>query len=166
MENPIAVANFFIQKSIDTGKPITPMKLVKLVYIAHGWHLGLTGDSLLPEAAQAWKYGPVIPSVYHAVKHYENSYVAELQACPVDPSKGFGWEYPIITNPKIISFLEEIWSSYKDFTALQLSAMTHQIATPWYRTWYERGGKDSMGVPIANDLIEEHYKAKVASIKK
>jgi len=63
METPLAVANYFIKKSQDDGIAVTPMQLVKLVYIAHGWHLGLHHSQLLTESIQAWKYGPVIPSV-------------------------------------------------------------------------------------------------------
>ena len=68
--DPIAVANFFIQKSIETGLEVTPMKLLKLVYIAHGWSLGLFGEPLIDEAVVAWTYGPVIPDLYKVLKDY------------------------------------------------------------------------------------------------
>ena len=47
------------------------MKLIKLVYIAHGWHLALeNGKSLISEAVMAWKYGHVINSLYQKLKRY------------------------------------------------------------------------------------------------
>lgn len=58
-----AVANFFLKR----GHP-TQMKLHKLLYYAHGWHLGFTGEPLLDEAIEAWAYGPVVPSIYQELK--------------------------------------------------------------------------------------------------
>jgi len=75
MENSLAVANYFITKANDEGTELTPMKLIKLVYIAHGWHLGLKNESLIDEGVQAWKYGPVIKSVYDEFKGYKNGQV-------------------------------------------------------------------------------------------
>jgi len=43
------VANYFIKKSLQEKRPITPMKLQKLIYFAHGWNLGLAGKPLINE---------------------------------------------------------------------------------------------------------------------
>src|ERR1700680_3484243 len=59
-----AVANEFLRLAHRDNKPITPLKMQKLVYFAHGWHLALTGRPLLSEPIQAWEYGPVIPTIY------------------------------------------------------------------------------------------------------
>jgi len=72
MESALAVANYFIKKGIDTKKSVSPMKLQKLVYFAHGWRLALYNSPLIDEAIQAWQYGPVIPGIYHEFKHYGN----------------------------------------------------------------------------------------------
>ena len=50
----VAIANAFI----DIGKQnnatdLTPMKLQKLVYFAHGWNLGATGRPLINEEVEA-----------------------------------------------------------------------------------------------------------------
>lgn len=48
MEKPIAVANYFIDKAIRANAELTPTKLVKLVYIAHGhWIEPMTPSSFL-----------------------------------------------------------------------------------------------------------------------
>lgn len=158
METPVAVANFFLRKSFETGVPVTPMKLVKLVYIAHGWHLGIKSEPLLSEVTQAWKYGPVIPSVYHSFKKYGNSQVTSLE---LDLST---MTYPEVTDPETITFLNKIWDVYSKFSGLQLSTMTHQDNTPWSNIWHQKGGKNAQSVPIPDDLIEKHYKDKIASV--
>ena len=60
MVDPKAVANKFLELGERDGvSDITPMKLLKLVYIAHGWHLALSEGKkpLVNEASEAWKYG-------------------------------------------------------------------------------------------------------------
>jgi uncharacterized phage-associated protein len=44
------------------------MKLIKTVFIAHGFYLASKDKPLVNEFVQAWKYGPVIDSVYHEFK--------------------------------------------------------------------------------------------------
>ena len=59
-----AVANTLLSRSKELGiNDITPMKLQKLIYYAHGWLLAFLGTALIKEGVQAWKYGPVIHTV-------------------------------------------------------------------------------------------------------
>jgi len=65
-----AIANWFLDRSKSDGKPVDPMKLQKLIYFAHGWHLGLIRHPLVDELFEAWEYGPVVPSIYHEFKMF------------------------------------------------------------------------------------------------
>ena len=56
------VANFMLDKADQEGRPVTQMKLLKLVYIAYGWYLSLVNKKLFSEEIYAWKHGPVIRS--------------------------------------------------------------------------------------------------------
>lgn len=155
MENPLSIANFFIEKSMEGTAELTNMQAVKLTYIAHGWYLGMTGEPLINETTQAWKYGPVVQSVYEQFKRYGRQPITQL-AYAVLPS-GVTKNYPL-SDADLVPFLEKIWQVYGGFTGSQLSDMTHQPGTPWYEVWHHRGGKDSLDVPIPNHLIEQHYK--------
>ena len=77
MFTPIQIANYFIKSSFRTGDELTPMKLIKLTYIAHGWHLGLYDSELIDEPVYAWKYGPVVQSIYQDFKWYGDNQIAE-----------------------------------------------------------------------------------------
>ncbi|HEY9256536.1 MAG TPA: type II toxin-antitoxin system antitoxin SocA domain-containing protein [Chitinophaga sp.] len=146
------IANFFIKSSQNTGDELTPMKLIKLCYIAHGWNLALYNEALLDEAIQAWQYGPVIQSIYRDFKHYGNSQITELVKV--------GDEYPL-PNPAAFPLLNKIWDVYKKYDGVQLSAMTHQPETPWDITWNDMGGKQLRAAIIPNNLIQQHYLQKI-----
>ena len=68
--NSKAVANYFLELGDWDGESISPMKIQKLVYYAHGWHLGVTDEPLIDEQIECWPYGPVVDSLFHQFKHY------------------------------------------------------------------------------------------------
>lgn len=78
--NALAVANYFIEIAKREGKGITQLGLMKRVYIAHGFSLAIHHKSLLDprfDKVEAWKYGPVIPNVYHSFKQYRSNPILE-----------------------------------------------------------------------------------------
>lgn len=78
--NALSVANYFIDLAQKDNKPIHLLGLVKRVYIAHGFALALLGRELLDsrfDKVEAWRYGPVIPSVYHSFKQYRTKEIKE-----------------------------------------------------------------------------------------
>lgn len=154
-EQVLSIANYFIEKGNSESIPITPMKLLKLVYISHGWHLGLTGLPLIEESVEAWQYGPVIPSVYRHFKDYRN------QPIPLDARA----TYVQFSEPsRIKPFLDSVWNSYKIFNGVELSSMTHAPETPWDIVWNKQGGKNYLGANIPDDLIRRHYQLKAQKV--
>ena len=65
------IANYILRYFHVNKKEITHLKLQKLLYIAYGWNLVLNKEHprLFDESIQAWKLGPVIPSVYYYYKN-------------------------------------------------------------------------------------------------
>lgn len=161
MYKSIEIANYFIRLSFKTGVELTPMKLIKLTYISHGWHLGIFSKELLAEPVCAWKYGPVIETVYHNFKEYGDSQITGLWG-----RSGFSAEnsYPMAAE-KIHPFLDKIWEVYGRYTGVFLSALTHESNTPWDIIWNQQGGFKQKSAIIPNDVIEKHYKEKINSVK-
>lgn len=143
------IANYFITKAINEKAPVTPMKLQKLLYFAHGWYLGIFQKPLLAEPIEAWKYGPVIPSLYQDLKQYRNSMVlAPINDCTCG----------MATIPEIPEedtetkeFLNKIWEVYKPYDAIVLSNATHQNGSPWELAWKNNS------TYINNDLIQNYF---------
>ena len=63
--SPLLIADYFIARS---GGRITPLQVIKMAHIAHGYSLAIHNEPLVDEAVEAWKYGPVVPSLYYRAK--------------------------------------------------------------------------------------------------
>lgn len=154
MQSSLTIANYFVNRASESKVPLRPMKLLKLVYLAHGWHLGFTEKPLIREDVQAWQWGPVIPELYHEIKGFRDS------AIPADVIFA-----PRLTEEDALPILTAVWDSYSKYTGAQLSTITHEPGSPWYKVWHEMGGKDRKGAMIPNSLIMEYYKEKAAHVR-
>lgn len=143
---PNKIADYFLSK-YGQEKGITPMKLIKLVYIAHGWYLGITDKTLIDENPEAWKYGPVIASLYHEYKHFGNN-----------PIKKEFSEAVSLGDEKDEKFLDRIWSVYGKFSGTELSAKTHLFDTPWSKVWNSVKNANYLSLQIPENYIKDYYK--------
>lgn len=73
MRSALTAANRILQHAGEQGMSLTPLQLMKLTYMSHGWALGILGRPLFNDRVEAWKYGPVIPTLYHKTKEYGSS---------------------------------------------------------------------------------------------
>ncbi len=135
------VAEYILEKAREDRKLLTPMQVLKLAYIAHGWCLGLFGRPLVNEPVEAWQYGPVIPSIYHTYKRFGSKFITSAEPCT----------FHFDTDET--SVMDQVWEGYGDRTGVSLSSLTHEPGTPWSLTVEQSG----MGAVISNDLIEDHY---------
>lgn len=147
MVSAISVANEFIRLGKEENNFFTPMQLLKLVYIAHGWMLGFFGKPLINEDVEAWKYGPVIPELYQEVKNYGREKVRnEISSWPTLSRQSLNEE-----EKSVIHF---VYKKYGNLDGIRLSMITHQKDTPWSDIFSHEGWGDV----IPNDLIRNHYK--------
>lgn len=138
------IANWFVQRAQRDGRRLSIMELLKLAYIAHGWHLEMRNAPLFPNKIEAWKYGPVIPDVYNAFRRQG----IDIQK----PLSGFSSE----VMPADAHLLEQIYNGYGRLSAQQLSDLTHEPGGPW-DTATRRWG---CFAPIPNEMILPHYQMK------
>ncbi|TXI22311.1 MAG: DUF4065 domain-containing protein [Nitrosomonas sp.] len=139
------IADYILDKFREKGEALTPLKLIKLVYLCHGWTLALCGRPLLDEPVEAWKYGPVIRELYRKVRDYGSS--------PVTNKLSQSDSVQVIENEDK-GLIDQVIDRYGEFSAITLSNMTHAQDTPWSITWNNETG----GAVISNDLIEHHFK--------
>ena len=146
MAKSITVARKFIELAKKENRGLTPMQLLKLVYIAHGWMLGLYSRPLIDDPIEAWRYGPVIPNLYQAIRSYRDQ--------PVPAIPGSGSTTLELDEKNII---QQTYEKYGHFSAIKLSGITHMPNTPWKRAM------NIGAVRISNDLIYDYYSNLAAS---
>jgi uncharacterized phage-associated protein len=158
--DPRAVANEFLDLAAAESKTITPMKLQKLVYYAYGWCLAIIEEPLFDEGVRAWKFGPVVPSVYYEFREYGNDVITSraLDAMfqPIQLTSMPGTE---THTERVRLLIRKVWDVYKKYSAVQLSNATHQPGTPWRQIYDKHDGKIPASCCIDDDLIKEYFLA-------
>ncbi len=147
MHSSITIAQKFLDSaSQDNGNTLTPMQLLKLVYIAHGYMLGQYSRPLIKEQVEAWKYGPVIKPLYDKIKSYRSDPVKRIShlLCSALFTSGLTKDEEAV--------IKQVYDKYGRKDGIFLSSLTHNTGTPWEIAW-KSGYSD-----ISNDLIENHYR--------
>ena len=159
----VVVANYFVDKGKKEGRPVEGvLKLIKLVYIAHGWHLGVNKEPLIREKVEAWKYGPVIRSVYDAFKEYGRLAITERAITGIKSEMKTIDE---LNDKSAILFLEKIWNYYSKYSGLELSKITHKKGTPWHDVWHDDEKQNDFDVVIEEDAIFRYYDRRIQESK-
>ena len=129
-------------------KTLTPMQVLKLTYLCHGWMLGLYGEPLSRQQVEAWRWGPVIPDVYYGLRRYGGRPVPEL----IDLHSLHIDNVPL--PGKEADLVRQVIEKYGDFTGPQLSTLTHELGSPWAQVW--RPGLRQAAV-IPDQIIQQYY---------
>ncbi len=141
------VADYFVylasQKMVDEGvaEGVTPLKLQKFLYFGQSASLALYDKKLFKEDIEAWKYGPVVPTIYHKFK-----------VKPNHPIQNVSGAYKKITDKGTQEFIKGIWELFDKYSAGELVEITHNHA-PW-KTFYKEG----KNVVIPVEILRDYYK--------
>ena len=159
----LSIANYFIKKAHEEGSQIKPLRLMKLVYIAHGYMLAILNRSALNprfDKVEAWKYGPVIPSVYHSFKQYGNGPIEKQTVIIHDEKVKNGncvvdLETPMLEGKEEKAICDVVWKNYKGYSDSELVTMLHKDGSPWALVYVEG---QNIEIP---DLFTRIYYTKV-----
>ncbi len=136
-----AVAHAILQKNKAENRDTTPLQIIKLAYLAHGWHLAFHDEALFLDKVEAWPYGPVLPHLYRDVKHFGKHPIS------TDLFSDIGEEFKILHDQQHV--IDEVMRVYGKCDGMTLSSLTHQKGTPWDNT--------TQGRIIPNELIKRHF---------
>lgn len=162
-DSALSVANYFVDKSLNGAKDLKPLKLMKLVYIAHGYMLALYNESALNprfDKVEAWKYGPVIPSVYHSFKIYGNQPITkktEVFSNEIENDGNITIELstPELEDEKARKTCDFVWKNYNHYSDSALVDLLHKKGSPWALV-YEEGKNNE--IP---DIVTRVYYRKI-----
>jgi uncharacterized phage-associated protein len=144
LSDVMTVADDILRVAKAKGRALTPLQLMKLTYIAHGVSLGRGEGDLFNSRIEAWKYGPVIPDLYHTTKIYGR------EPIPLDRVA----DGRALTGAAA-GIVDEVMEKYGHLDGIALSNLTHRAGTPWSQTY--RDGQ--LGLEIPDATIAAHYRA-------
>lgn len=144
--NAATVANRFIELAAADNRQLTPMQLIKLSYIAHGFSLAINKRPLLKGGVEAWRYGPVVPSLYQRLKIYgSNPVPSQISPTIFERREELAGEDAAL--------IDAVFGKYGSLNGIQLSHLTHKPGTPWHESYVP----GEYGTPIDDQQIRVHY---------
>ena len=148
MYDACSVANDFIRRTKMTGIGLTPLRVQTLVYFAHAWMLALHGRPLVEQNFRAWRFGPVVPGLYHKLRRYGAEPVSGLIQ---------GYALPQLSDDDE-DLLEQVFRKYGKLTGGELIELCQLRGSPWYRVYYSRKYGPNSVIP---DFVIQDYHRRV-----
>lgn len=139
------VANEFLELSKNEGEAIDPLKLQKLVYLAHGWNLALTGTPLIENVVEAWKWGPVVPKLYREFRHFKSNPITGKSDRIISAG----------VDEEAAKMIKSVWKAYKKYSPIELSMLTHEHGSAW--DIVRRNSEEWESPVISNALIRDEF---------
>lgn len=155
---PKAMANLFLDWFEGRHQPVTPLKLQKMLYFCHADFLQRTGGALISEEFEAWRYGPVLPSVFHAFKHRAGQEIRS-RAVQFNPAN-LQSSVPVAhLDSSSEAVLIPIFELYAPVDAGFLSRLSHRQGGPWGEALSAFAAHQNINRRISNDLIAAYHKS-------
>lgn len=152
MTSPLVVSARFIELGLDQDKPVTPMKLQKLIYLAHGLHLAMHDTPLINEDIEAWSYGPVIRTVYDNYKSWGNRPITEIPEIELRIGNSVFQSHLELLTQEEEETINLAWDIGGDLSGPQLSNWSHSVGSPWEQTYRIGGNKK-----IRREIIRNYF---------
>ncbi len=153
--NALSVANYLIDLAEKSGKHLQPLKLMKLVYIAYGFGLAVLDRSIIDprfDKVEAWRFGTVIPSVYHSFKQYGKNDITDKTTMIVERDSDIQIITPQLEDKYAKAVCEMVWRNYGSKSGYELVNILHAEGTPWWSV-YVKGCNN----PIPEETTKRYY---------
>lgn len=141
MYRVLDIARYVIERSRDTDKTISNLKLQKILYFIQAEFLVTKNQPCFAEEIQAWDFGPVVPDVYYAYRVFGSANI---------PCIGKSRVSQIISSEdkKILNGIIDECSKY---SASELVEITHN-QSPWGKAY-----KPGQNNEITPESIKKYF---------
>ena len=130
--HPAHIANFFLGR-----KKYNNFVLNKLVYFAYGFYLASRNRELFSEPIEAWKYGPVITSLYHRFAEFGNNLIEKKFRFHSYSKDEFRIPEVKENDYESLDILETVYETYGSLAEVDFQKLTHHQNSPWGRAYIE-----------------------------
>ena len=146
---PQAIVNHLLKKE---NHNLSNLKLNKLLYLNFCYFCSFD-IYLFEDKIEAWKFGPVISSIYHEFKRFGRETIKNEISVIVDDN--FNVIKPDLKgyDKRLISIIDDIYDLYEDEDPWSMVNSTHEEDSPWSQ-YYEPGQSNE----IKKEYIYQYYK--------
>lgn len=139
----------------------TSFKLIKMIYIAHGRTLAAFDKPLIHDRIEAWRYGPVIPVLYHELKMWGDKKIQNLHYCGTDINNAKLCKerlnfFKTIISSQECSIVDNVINEFGNRSFEDLQLLCHARGSPWDACY---DGK--MYAEIPDERIKKYYKEQI-----
>lgn len=121
------IARYVINRCAQTKRPISNLKLQKILYFVQAEFLVGTGQACFDDDIEAWTYGPVVPAVYFEYKIFGSTNI------PDQGKDGFA-----AISKQDRNRLDAIIDEAAKYSASNLTEITHR-QSPWKNAYSRKG---------------------------
>lgn len=159
-----AIANWFIEKSLSTGRGLTAIGVSKFIYFSYAWSLAINDIYLIEDQIFICYYGTVIPKLSNSLLKYGGSgKITEEIVSEGDVI------YKVLPGSGVDKFLERIWETHSYLTDIQLVNLTHERGSPVLdilQLINQKPGNPLILYPLNHNAVRDFFKNKVSSSTK
>jgi len=142
-----------VERFEEIGDGISNLKIQKLLFYIQKTYFSVYEKKIFSDDAEAWRYGPVIPEVYHCFKKYGSNNIDIIE------------QKPFITSREPMSFekllvIDFVWDEYSKYSAGTLVDLTHRDEA-WLQNYIPNINNT---IPL-QDLKDESLKNKFLAYK-
>ena len=154
------VADYMLASAtLDYGLNLDQLQLNKLLYITNGFVLQDRDEPAFHNPVEAWKYGPVIRTVWEAYNDWGNTPIGVLDMCRTPLGNKTETikrrdELLKIIGRDVAGVVGGVLEEYGQCTGGELVDMTHRKGTPWSDAY--RRGRNNV---IPTESIANFYRS-------
>jgi uncharacterized phage-associated protein len=161
--DPRTICNLILDEAERAKRPITNLALQKLLYFAHGLHLVEAKNPLVTGFFEAWRFGPVHPIAYRALKSAGANPI-QLRGMIQDPFTRTARPVPECLDYAVKARVGRIVSMYAGMTPGRLVEVSHAKGAPWQFIVDKSRTETILGLRIPDDVIASRFKYHKVSI--
>lgn len=151
------VANLLLDVGDQQGTPFSNLVLQKLLYFAHARFLIATQTPLMTGYFEAWRYGPVHPTIYQAFREARDEMI-RFRATRTDLITGHRSVVAPPDSPIVTDHVKFVARTYGQLPAGRLVEISHAPEAPWHYVVSRASNRVTLGLRIPDNVILDRFK--------
>lgn len=157
--DPRAVSNMLLDFADSADVNITNLSLNKILFFCHSDSITEQGKPLINLTFEAWKYGPVLPLIYHQFKKHGRHFITS-RATKLCRETGDNVTVSYSDLVEHEKFLNSCFIRYTTLAPSALVSLSHSPGGAWDTVW-NSSDTETYDMKISDELIYKeatHFK--------